>query len=215
MWGSMAIVEPEQKRAVAFFDGQNLFRHAKAAFGHIHPNYDPKKLFGALCANNGWNVQAVRFYTGIPGPKGDPMWQGYWNNRLLQMRRSGIMVTHRELRYHEIEVPQLDGTTKTEKIAHEKGIDVRLALDVVRLARQRQYDVAVIFSQDQDLAEVVSEVKEIAREQTRWLKIVSAYPFGPHASAVRGIDGTDWLKMDQPFYDANLDSRDYRPKKKT
>ena len=30
--------------AVAFFDGQNLFQHAKAAFGHFHPNYDPRGL---------------------------------------------------------------------------------------------------------------------------------------------------------------------------
>ena len=28
-------------RAIAFFDGQNLFGHAKSAFGHSHPNYDP------------------------------------------------------------------------------------------------------------------------------------------------------------------------------
>ena len=34
--------EPAIKRAVSFFDGQNLFRRAKAAFGHYHPNYDPK-----------------------------------------------------------------------------------------------------------------------------------------------------------------------------
>jgi uncharacterized LabA/DUF88 family protein len=209
----MDVVEPIVKRAVAFFDGQNLFRHAKAAFGHIHPNYDPKKLFEAICAENGWRNQAVRFYTGIPGAKGDPMWQGYWSNRLLQMRRAGIMVTTRELRYHDIEVMQADGTPKIESVAHEKGIDVRLALDVVRLARQKQYDVGVIFSQDQDLAEVVSEVKEIAREQTRWLKVVSAYPNGPNATARRGIDGTDWYKIEQPLYDANLDQRDYRPKK--
>lgn len=207
------IVEPKDKRAVAFFDGQNLFRHAKSAFGHIHPNYDPKKLFTAVCQEHGWKDQAIRFYTGIPGAQGEPMWQQYWSNRLLQMRRSGIMVTTRELHYHDVEVPQLDGSVKIEKVPHEKGIDVRLALDVVRLARQKQFDVGVIFSQDQDLAEVVSEVKEIAREQGRWVKLVSAFPSGSSASAGRGIDGTDWLKMDKAFYDANLDPRDYRPVK--
>ena len=31
----------EITRAVSFIDGQNLFRHAKDAFGHHHPNYDP------------------------------------------------------------------------------------------------------------------------------------------------------------------------------
>jgi hypothetical protein len=33
-------VEPEVKRAVAFFDGQNLFHAVKNAFGYKYPNYD-------------------------------------------------------------------------------------------------------------------------------------------------------------------------------
>lgn len=31
-------------RTVSFIDGQNLYRHAKTAFGHNHRNYDPIKL---------------------------------------------------------------------------------------------------------------------------------------------------------------------------
>ena len=34
--------EPTKKRAVAFFDGQNLYHQAKATFGHKIPNYDQK-----------------------------------------------------------------------------------------------------------------------------------------------------------------------------
>ena len=34
-------------------------------------------------------------------------------------------------------------------------MDVRLAVDVVRMAREKLYDVALIFSQDQDLSEAV------------------------------------------------------------
>ena len=128
------------------------------------------------------------------------------------MTRAGILVTKRPLRYHTVSVSNLDGSTGQERVAHEKGIDVRLALDVVRLARQCQYDVAVIFSQDQDLAEVVKEVKDIAIEQKRWIKAVSAFPAGPDATATRGIDGADWVKLERPFYDSCLDPRDYRPK---
>lgn len=92
----------------------------------------------------------------------------------------------------------------------EKGVDVRLALDVIRLALNNQYDVAVIFSQDQDLAEVVADVIEIARVQHRWIKLACAFPEGPNATAHRGIDKTEWIPMDQAFYDACLDSHDYR-----
>ena len=37
-------VEPSDKRAIAFVDGQNLFRCAKTAFGYTYPNYDVQSL---------------------------------------------------------------------------------------------------------------------------------------------------------------------------
>lgn len=204
--------EPPVKRAVAFFDGQNLYRHAKDAFGHHHPNYDPKKLFDAICADKGWVNSGVRFYTGMPARERSERWHGYWVNRLLAMRRAGILVESRPVRYRQHDIELSDGSTATEYIPQEKGIDLRLGLDVVRLARANRLDVAVIFSQDQDLAEVVKEIKDIARDAGRWIRAVSAFPAGPAATARRGIEGAEWYRMEQPFYDACLDERDYRPK---
>ena len=202
--------EPITKRAISFFDGQNLFWHAKAAFGHEHPNYDPSLLSGAVCRANGWRKHGVRFYTGVPTADRDPQWHGYWQRRLLTMRRAGIHVASRPLRYRTRAIRLPDGTRHEIDVKQEKGIDLRLGLDVIRLARQGQLDVAVIFSQDQDLAEVAAEIRDISRSQERWLKIVSAFPSGPGASATRGIDKTDWFRMDRAFYDACLDPRDYR-----
>ena len=203
---------PAEPRAVAFIDGQNLFRHAKDAFGHHHPNFDPSKLLHAICARQNWKPHGVRFYTGTPSEAEDPKWHAYWSNRLLAMRRAGIFVTTRLLKYRKQEVLLPDGSKQIVTAAHEKGIDVRLALDVVRLAIEKQYDVAVLFSQDQDLAEVVTDVKHIAKLQERWIKIACAYPAGNQSTISRGINNTDWLPMDQAFYDACLDFRDYRPK---
>lgn len=204
------MIEPPVKRAIAFFDGQNLYRHAKDAFGHHHPNYDPQKLFGAICADRKWNAEGVRFYTGTPEYKKSPKWHAYWSNRLLAMRRSGILVENRPLRYRPETVVLRDGSSHQVDTCQEKGIDIRIALDVIRMTYRNQLDVAVIFSQDQDLAEVIREVKEIARNQDRWIKVVSAYPSGPSATSTRGIDGAEWYKMDQTFYDACLDPKDYR-----
>ena len=63
-------------------------------------------------------------------------------------------MTKRYLRYHEEEKELPDGTTDTVYVPREKGIDLRLALDVVRMARTNQFNAALIFSQDQDLAEI-------------------------------------------------------------
>jgi len=89
-----------------------------------------------------------------------------------------------------------------------------LALDVIALAHRREYDVALVMSQDQDLSEVAEEIRTIAREQRRWLKIASAFPQSPTSRNRRGINKTDWIRIDRAFYDQCLDRRDYRRKRK-
>ena len=44
----------------------------------------------------------------------------------------------------------------------------------------------MIFSQDQDLSEAADEVRLIAREQGRWIKLASAFPFSPTARNTPG-----------------------------
>lgn len=90
---------------------------------------------------------------------------------------------------------------------------MRLALDVVRMAREKQYDVALIFSQDQDLSEAAVEVKAISVQQAPWIKVACAFPFSPTAENRRGINGTEWIHIDRSTYDACLDANDYRPKR--
>ena len=205
--------EPRIKRAVSFIDGQNLYRHAKDAFGHHYPNFDPRKLADAVCADRGWVNHGVRFYTGVPSAARSPMWHVYWSRRLTAMRRAGVVVTSRTLRYRVERVRLPDGTVHEIPVEREKGIDLRLGLDVVRMARNGELDVAIVFSQDQDLAEVAREVRDISRSAERWLKMVSAFPHGATATSTRGIDRTDWFRMDREFYDACLDPRDYRPRR--
>jgi uncharacterized LabA/DUF88 family protein len=212
--------EPALKNVMAFFDGQNLFQHAKEAFGYFHPNYDPVKLHKAVCEANGWRPTLTRFYTGVPSASESKMWAAYWSNRVIALKRVGVVVTTRPLRYRkapmldENDDPVLDhdGAPRIITVPQEKGIDVRLALDLVSAARKKQFDIALVFSQDQDLQEVVQEIADISKEQDRWIKVVCAFPSGGNASSGRGIDKTDWFKMDRGFYDKCLDSRDYRPK---
>jgi hypothetical protein len=108
--------EPAIKRAVAFVDGQNLYRCAKAAFGYHYPNYDVHALANAVSLRQGWQLRRVR---------------------------------------------------------------------------------------------------PIAQEQQRWIKTACAFPVSPVVPKPRGINGTDWIKIDRATYDACLDTRDYRPKRKT
>lgn len=204
--------EPSAKRTIAFFDGQNLFHAAREAFGYTYPNYDPVCLANAICSSKGWQLKQVHFYTGIPESSDDPFWNQFWAAKLLAMSRQGVYVFSRTLRYRNRRVKLPDGTVHTLLAGEEKGIDVRIALDVIRLAHRKEYDVALMFSQDQDLSEVAEEDRVIAREQKRWIKVACAFPFSPTTRNQRGIDKTDWIRIDRVTYDTCIDRRDYRPK---
>jgi uncharacterized LabA/DUF88 family protein len=208
-------IEPPTKRAIAFIDGQNLYRKAKTAFGYHYPNYDVHALATTVCATCGWQLKQIRFYTGIPDATDNAFWNHFWTNKFAQMGRQGVHVFWRLLRYANESVSLPDGSQTTVLVAREKGVDVRLALDIVRLAYRQEFEVALVFSQDQDLSEVADEIRLISREQDRWLKMACAFPVSPVEPKTRGINGTDWIKIDRVTYDACLDPRDYRPKTKT
>ncbi len=75
-------VEPVIKRTFAFFDGQNLFHHAKAAFGCPYPNYDVARLAQTVCGAQGWQLIQPRFYTGVPEAADKPFWNHFWVAKL-------------------------------------------------------------------------------------------------------------------------------------
>ncbi len=208
----MSPVEPRDKRAVVFIDGQNLFHAAREAFGYTYPNYDILTLARRICETRGWTLTQVRFYTGIPDFADDAFWHRFWEAKLRAISWQGVHIHSRLLRYRNKTVRLPDGTTHTFLAGEEKGIDVRLALDVIRMAHRKEYDVAVIFSQDQDLSEVAEEIRAIAREQDRWIKVACTFPFSPTTRNRRGIDKTDWIRIDRATYDGCLDRRDYRPR---
>ncbi len=200
------------RRTVAFVDGQNLYHAVRRCFGYSLPNYDVTRLARAVCASRGWDLREVRFYTSVRRPGDEPFWWTLWNAMFLSMARNGVHVFVRPLVYRRVNVRLAGGERHAFLARQEKGIDVRIALDIVRMAHRCEYDVALVFSQDQDLSEVAKEIRTIAREQRRWIKIASAYPEGGTGRGRCGIERTDWIPIDRKTYDACIDPHDYRPR---
>ena len=144
--------EPAVKRTVAFIDGQNLFHSVRGAFGYAYPNFDLKALAARVCAGKAWQLDSVRFYTGVPDAADNAFWSQFWASKLLAMSRQGVVTYSRPLRYRNKQVRLPDGSVHAYLSGEEKGNDVRIALDVIALAHRKVYDVALIFSQDQDLS---------------------------------------------------------------
>ena len=207
-----SLEEPTTPRVHVFFDGQNLFHAAKECFGYKYPNYDPIKLAQAITnIIPERKLTQIHFYTGIHDIRHEPFWHAFWSNKLTLVPTKGVRVVTRKLKYSDVPVQLDNGATKRVKVGREKGIDLRLGLDLVRLARKDEYDVAIIFSQDTDLEEAVDEVYDIKKEFKRWIWLECAFPISSMANNPRGISKTQWRKIDKSLYDQCTDPRDYRP----
>jgi uncharacterized LabA/DUF88 family protein len=209
-------------RAIAFVDGQNLFRAAQDCFGYHFPNYDVRLLADRICRSNGWVLVETRFYTGVPDEADDFFWNRFWTAKLAQMGRTQVKVFSRALRYSEKIIQRPDGAAEVERRAREKGVDVRIALDMVHAAHIGWANVLVVFSQDQDLSEAVTEVGDIAANRGGKVQVACAYPYSevsadplqPALPNRRGIDGAKWVRIPKSEYDLCIDPRDYRPKRR-
>lgn len=201
--------EPLIKRTIAFVDGQNLFHAAKEAFGYSYPNYDPKKLATSVCHSKNWNLEEVYFYTGIPAITKNEKLHKFWAKKILFLKRAGIKTQTFPLSYRDKEITCPDGKKRIVEIAEEKRVDVRLALDIFRLTLEGKCDVVLIFSQDADFEELVKDVEENAKKQSRWIKVASAFPDSSKRHYRRGIEKTDWIRIDKVTYDTCIDPRQY------
>ena len=186
--------------AMCFFDGQNLRRSAKHAFG-IERNVRPHNLARLVCKKQGWRCAGVNYYQGSPDPNREPAESKLWNRRRANLVASGIQVFDRRVQYFEHEQRLPDGRLEMVTRVKEKGVDVRMALDVVELANKGLFDIAVLFCRDQDLSELVPTIKRISLLQDRTIELVSAFP-SADGSTLRGIDGMKWVEIDKVMYES-------------
>jgi uncharacterized LabA/DUF88 family protein len=206
------LVLPRPSRVCSFIDGSNFFNSAKRCFLYPYPNCDIAKMVKAVVAlQPGRQLVSMHYYIGIPTPTDDKDNNGWWTRKLSAMGRTGVKIERRYLKKRELSI-ELSGVVKykaTVPKLQEKGIDLKLGLDMVRMTRERLFDVAILFSQDGDLVEAVEEVYSIAREQQRTVVVECAYP---HAAGVDRypIKRTTPIKVEKALYDSCIDPIDYR-----
>jgi len=189
---------------IVFMDGQNLYRSAKDAwrlkrtsdtYVYTWPSYDVEKLATVLASKtSGRTLSQIRFYTGVPRSDQDAQWHDFWERKLEYLEKQGIEAYRGRINEHQ----------------QEKGVDVKISVDLIRLTYEKRYEVAIIVSQDRDFEPAIHLAKEIAKDQHRQLVFESHFPIGHGSHSDRGIPGTKWELIDKATYDACLDPRDYR-----
>lgn len=157
-------------RVIIFIDYENLRFSAIDCFhrfgashtdGNIHPGVLGDLLVGRR--NRSSELAQVRVYRGRPSPTRQP--SAAAANALRETAWAydpKVEIIHRDLRYPK----NYPGSP-----AQEKGIDVALAVDFVRLAFQGAYDVGIMVSRDTDLIpalETVVDLRLAHVEVTAW-----------------------------------------------
>ena len=174
---------PDPLRVMFFIDGQNLYH---ACLGHFRHGYCQPHLLAASLLE-GRALAGIRFYTGIHDPRVNPHAHAAVTRRLVAMGHNGVWTFTHPLKYSESDVidasvpPCPHGYRKvgTVRKGREKGIDLRIGLDMLRLARQGAYDVAVLVSQDTDLNQAVDDLRVLRDELGIWLVVENAFAYSP------------------------------------
>lgn len=187
-------------RVMVFLDYQNvyLFAHQRFSPPGSSPttaHIDPLKVGRLLVSrrNQESELVGVRVYRGQPNPFFQPESAAASDRQARAwMAAREVSVLRRQLRYPKA-WPHLP--------AQEKGIDVALAVDFVRLAMQREYDVGILFSSDTDLLpalETVAELKLARVEVADWGKSLRLRFPGTNLPWCHHLSRADYLAVADP-----------------
>ena len=154
---------------IVFVDWQNLYNGARRAFhggrgdgvvGQVWP-----REVGELIAARGEprgvrELEQVRIYRGFPSEKQDAVGHAATRQQkeTWELDRKVKVFPHTLQRgSHACQQcgwerwsPKCPQCGKVKKLFNEKGVDVSLAVDMISLAHQGAYEVAVVFSTDTD-----------------------------------------------------------------
>ena len=134
---------------MVFIDGSNLYHSLKNSFGTA--SIDIEKFCNKLVEKN--NLIRIFYYTAplnqIDNPKAYSEQQKFLS-KLSQIKRITIFLGRLEKRPDNHKV--------------EKGVDVKLAVDLLINSFENKFDVAYIVSNDSDFVSAITEVQNMGKK---------------------------------------------------
>lgn len=160
------------KRAFVFIDGNNFYFRLKGLVAQIVGKFSlldfDYRGFAEWLARPDQLV-AIRYYIGAlkrqrNNEKSEKMYAD--QQKLIgKLQQQRIAVTLGQLIQHP------------DKSFHEKGVDVRIAVEMIRFARNDAYDIAYLLSSDTDLVAAVEEVRSF-RKEVHYIGVAKGQSFG-------------------------------------
>jgi uncharacterized LabA/DUF88 family protein len=144
-------------RGLVFIDGSNFYFKLKQLSGGFSQKVGLLDFdFQAFVAwlTEPYELAGARYYIGAVKQDGSEKAKRLYADQQRLFRKlqsAGIEVIPGHLIRHP------------DKTFHEKGVDVRLAVEMIRLAREDRYDQAYLLSSDTDLVPAVEEVHSFGK----------------------------------------------------
>ncbi len=143
-------------RVMLFLDYQNVYMGARRTFAdelsahHSHGQIGPAAIGDLVVSASPYDrvLAGVRVYRGQPDASRDPKGYAACSRQIaIWEQDERVKVTSRTLKYPS----GWPASHQPGEKPQEKGIDVALAIDFVRLAIEERYDVGILMSTDTDL----------------------------------------------------------------
>jgi hypothetical protein len=177
---------------IAFVDLQNLHYFLKDNCRVAATQVHIPALLGEFAASNHLPLTELQIFTGIHDAQREPHKHEAMAKRLRWLERCGARVTALPLSYYT------DRATQQIR-AQEKGVDVRIASELLRAVNDGLTQ-AIVITQDKDIAQAIIVAGEMAAERGR-----SFHAFSPELAGaewehngkcgMHGLRGTTRLPM--------------------
>lgn len=149
----------KQKRAAVFIDGSNFYFKLKSLISNktdfIHYHY--RELLKDLL-NPDERLAYVGYYVGVVRD----------GKQISDREKAAVLVQNQQRLFEQLRhqnIALVKGyLLERGGTFFEKGVDVRLALDIVTMAQERQYDVAYVVSSDTDLIPAMVKAMKLKKE---------------------------------------------------
>ncbi|HSE35547.1 MAG TPA: NYN domain-containing protein [Candidatus Paceibacterota bacterium] len=159
-------------KSVVFIDGSNFYHKLKelslqTGTKRTLLEFDYTGFIAWL--TTGTELIDIRYYVGAVKRSG-----GNQKSEELYANQQKLFA---KLQLHKIKLIAGHLIRHPDGTFHEKGVDVRLAVEMIRMARANVYDRAYLLSSDTDLVAAVEEVRSL-RKAVHYVGIAKGQSFG-------------------------------------
>jgi len=137
------------KRIVVFIDGSNFYHSIKLSFNKT--NVDITKFITYLSQDN--NLIVIKYYSAAINQFDD----------LEEYKKQQKYFDYlNKVKRLDLYLGRLEKRPNSHKV--EKGVDVKLAIDLLSLAYHDIYDIAIIISNDSDFVPAIKEIQNLGKQ---------------------------------------------------